>query len=116
MSTIGSETDAGSQGNGALSAKRLDPNGDSMTEDRDDVLNPVDLLDAFREEAGLSHGELWLRYFELGGMSSGFDVGAFLYGVRAPTDHDHDVIALALNERFAELGSAPPVPYMTVRI
>jgi hypothetical protein len=35
--------------------------------------------------------------------------------VLAPTDHDHDVIALALNERFAELGSDQPVPYMTVR-
>jgi len=115
MSTIGSEMDAESQGDGALSAKSLDPNGDSMTEDRHDVLDPVDLLDAFREQAGLSHGELWLRYFELGGMSSGFDVGAFLYGVLAPTDHDHDVIALALNERFAELGSDQPVPYMTVR-
>ncbi len=28
------------------------------------------LLDQARQDAGLSHGELWLRYFELGGMSS----------------------------------------------
>ena len=29
----------------------------------------LDVLDGYRQEAGLSHGELWLRYFELGGMS-----------------------------------------------
>jgi hypothetical protein len=47
-------------------------------------------------------------------MSTGFDVEAFLYGVLAPSDHDHDVIAQALNERFAELGGNHPVPYVTV--
>jgi hypothetical protein len=82
-----------------------------MNEDGHDVL---DVLDAYRQEAGLSHGELWLRYFELGGMSTGFDVEAFLYGVLAPSNHDHDVIAQALNERFAELGGDHPVPYVTV--
>jgi hypothetical protein len=75
---------------------------------------PLDLLDHFRIDAALSHGELWLRYFELGGMSPGFDLEAFLYGVLAPSDHDHDIIALALNERFAELGGNHPVPYVTV--
>ena len=44
-----------------------------------------------------------LRYFELGGMSTGSELEAYLYGVRAPSTHDHDVIAHALNERFAEL-------------
>jgi hypothetical protein len=63
-----------------------------------------DVLDAFRQKAGLSHGELWLRYFDLGGMSTGFELEAFLFGVLAPSDHDHDVIAHALNERFVELG------------
>jgi hypothetical protein len=82
-----------------------------MTEDGCDAL---DALDAYRQEAGLSHAELWLRYFELGGMSTGFDVEAFLYGVLAPSDYDHDVIAQALNERFAELGGDHPVPYVTV--
>jgi hypothetical protein len=115
MTRIGSEMDAEDPEESVVSDKGLDPNGDSMTEDRFDVLDPVDVLDAFREEAGLSHGELWLRYFELGGMSTGFDLNAFLYGVLAPSDQDHDVIALALNERFAELGSVQPVPYMTVR-
>jgi hypothetical protein len=72
---------------------------------------PLDLFEAYRQEAGLSHGELWLRYFELGGMSTAFDLEAFLYGVLAPSDHDHDLIAHALNERFVELGGNHPVAY-----
>jgi hypothetical protein len=72
----------------------------------------LDELDRYRQKAGLSHGELWLRYFELGGMSTGFDLEAFLFGMLSPSDHDHDVIAHALNERFAELGGDHPVAYV----
>ena len=46
-----------------------------MTEDE---YNALDELDIFRQEAALSHAELWLRYFELGGMSTGFGLQAFL--------------------------------------
>ena len=69
------------------------------------------VLDRFRMEADLTHGELWLRYFELGGMSTGFELEAILYGALAASPHDHDVIAHALNERFVELGGNHPVPY-----
>ena len=72
---------------------------------------PIDELDRFRRKAGLSHGELWLRYFELGGMSTGFELEAFLYGLLSPSAHDHDVIAHAINERFVELGGNHPVGY-----
>ena len=71
----------------------------------------VDSLDVYRQESGLSHGELWLRYFELGGMSTGLELEAFLYGAQAPSTHEHDVIAHALNERFVELGGRHPVAY-----
>jgi hypothetical protein len=71
----------------------------------------VAVLDAFRQEAGLSRPELWLRYFELGGMSSGSELEAFLDGQQTPTDHDRDLIAHALNERFAELGGDQAVTY-----
>jgi hypothetical protein len=71
----------------------------------------LDALDVVRQEAGLSHGELWLRYFELGGMSSALELQAFLYGAMLPDDHDSDVIALALNERFKELGGTQSVAY-----
>lgn len=73
---------------------------------------PLDVLDAYRKTAGLTHGELWLRYFELGGMSTGFEVEAILCGLATPGIRDHDVIAHALNERFSELGANHPVPYL----
>jgi hypothetical protein len=71
----------------------------------------VDSLDVFRQESGLSHAQLWLRYFGLGGMSTGFELEAYLCGFVAPSPHDRDVIAHALNERFVELGAKYPVSY-----
>lgn len=73
---------------------------------------PADHFDQHRRDAGLTRGELWLRYFELGGMSSAFQMEAFLYGALTPSPHDHDVLAHALNERFVELGGNHPVPYV----
>jgi hypothetical protein len=72
---------------------------------------PPDVLDRYRRDAGLSHGDLWLRYFELGGMSNAMELEAFLYGALQPSAHDREVIAQALNERFVELGGNHPVPY-----
>jgi hypothetical protein len=72
---------------------------------------PTERLDAYRVKAGLTHGELWLRYFELGGMSSELELEAILYGVLEPSPRDHEVIALALNERFMECASEEAVPY-----
>ncbi len=68
-------------------------------------------LDRARVDAGLSHSELFLRYFELGGMSSALELEAFCYGAIHPTAHDYDVVAHALNERFSELGRNHPVAY-----
>jgi len=73
----------------------------------------VELLDGYRLTAGLSHGDLFLRYFELGGMSSALELEAFLYGALEPSAHDREVIAHALNERFVELGGNHPVPYLS---
>jgi hypothetical protein len=72
----------------------------------------TDVLDRARRDAGLSHGELWWRYFELGGMSTAVELEAFLYGALQPSVHDHDLVAHALNERFVELGGNHPVPYL----
>ncbi len=74
--------------------------------------SPVDVLDGFRLDAQLSNRELWLRYFELGGMSTGLELEAVLLGFVQPSIHDHDVIAHALNERFVEMGGNHPVPYL----
>lgn len=68
-------------------------------------------LEQGRISSGLTHGELFLRYFELGGMSSALQLEAFLYDALRPSAHDHDVVAHALNERFVEMGGNHPVPY-----
>ena len=78
-----------------------------------DPTTDPDVLDSYRQEAGLSHSELWLRYFEMGGMSTGFELEAYLSGALVPSTHDRDVIAHALNERFFELGANHPVRYVT---
>ena len=70
-----------------------------------------DGLDQARQVAKLSLHELWLRCFELGGMSSALEVEAYLFGALEPTAHEHDVLAHALNERFSELGGDHPIPY-----
>ena len=77
-----------------------------MLDARDDRLNVA------RIDAGLSVGELWLRYFGLGGMSTRVELEAHLFGALVASDHDHDLIAHALNERFVELGGNHPVPYV----
>ena len=74
-------------------------------------MSSMDVLERARREVGLTMPELWLRYFELGGMSSHLELEAVLLGALAATAHDRDVIAVALNERFAELGGDHPVPY-----
>jgi hypothetical protein len=68
-------------------------------------------LEQARIDVGLSHSELWFRYFALGGMSTALELEAYLYDALAPTEHDRDIIAVALNERHAELGGDHPVPY-----
>jgi hypothetical protein len=72
---------------------------------------PVDALDLARQDAGLSKGQLWLRYFGLGGMTPALEMDAMLHGALQPTAPDRDRIVHALNERFTELGRNHPVPY-----
>jgi hypothetical protein len=72
---------------------------------------PADALDQYRQRAGLTQADLWLRYCEVGGMSTALEVEAFLFGTLVPSDHDHDLVAQALNDRFVELGGNHPVPY-----
>ena len=75
------------------------------------MTEPRSTLERARIEVGLSHSELWFRYFELGGMSTALEVEAYLYDALTPTDHDRDMVATALNERFAELGGDHPIAY-----
>lgn len=68
-------------------------------------------LEGARVELGLSHDDLWIRYFALGGMRKELDVEAYVSGVLIPSPHERHVIATALNERFAELGRDQPIGY-----
>jgi len=70
-----------------------------------------DVIEEVRLDLGLSHGELWLRYFELGGMSNALTAEGICYGALVPSSIDHDTLAHALNERCVELGGNHPVPY-----
>ncbi|MDQ3107328.1 MAG: hypothetical protein M3Q68_05930 [Actinomycetota bacterium] len=74
-------------------------------------MTPLDPLEAARGELGLSIPDLWLRYFALGGMSTALEVEAILYTALVAPDHDRDLLAVALNERFTELGGDHPVAY-----
>ena len=71
----------------------------------------IDVLEEARQELGLSVADLWFRYFALGGMSMALEVEAILHGALVGTTHDRDTLAVALNERFAELGRDHPIPY-----
>ena len=44
-------------------------------------------------------------------MSTELEVEAFLYQALIPSEVDHDTLAVALNERFSELGGDHPLPY-----
>ena len=69
------------------------------------------VLETARRDLEMSHDELWYRYFALGGMATAVEVEAYLFGALIPTSHDRDILAVALNERFAELGRDHPVRY-----
>jgi len=71
----------------------------------------VDILEEARRELSMSIEELWLRYFALGGMSTALEVEAILFGALVAIAHDRDVLSVALNERYAELGADHPLPY-----
>ena len=69
------------------------------------------MLDRARQGAKLSVSDLWLRYFELGGMGTALELEAYLCGALMPSPHEYDVLAHTLNERFFEIGGTYPIPY-----
>jgi hypothetical protein len=75
------------------------------------VEHVVDPLEQARRGLQMSMSELWWRYFSIGGMSTELEVEAILYQALVPTLNDRDFLAVALNERFQELGGDHPIPY-----
>ncbi len=70
-----------------------------------------DVLERARQEVGLSVSELWVRYFAVGGMAAPLEMEAILFGALVGSARDRDLLAVALNERFRELGGDHPIPY-----
>jgi hypothetical protein len=73
-----------------------------------EVLDP---LEEARRTLEMSVSDLWWRYFAVGGMGSELEVEAILFGALVPSDSVRDHLAVALNERFFELGRDHPLPY-----
>lgn len=73
--------------------------------------NQIDLLERARKGLGLSVSDLWWRYFAIGGMSTELEIEAIMYRALVPSRPDCDLLAVALNERFSELGGDHPLPY-----
>ncbi len=75
------------------------------------MTDSIDLLEQARRDLGLSVADLWLRYFALGGMNAALELEALLFGALISDAHNRDIVAVALNERFFELGRDHPVGY-----
>ncbi len=60
------------------------------------------LHDAY-DAAKLTIGELWLRYFALGGEASAMEIDAYLNGAVTMCAFQHDMLAHPINERLDEI-------------
>ena len=75
-----------------------------------EAINP---LEEARRKLNLSVSDIWLRYFAVGGMGTELEIEAVLYGALLASEADRDLLSIALNERFSELGGDHPMPYST---
>jgi hypothetical protein len=55
--------------------------------------------------------ELWLAYFALGGNAGRYELEAYLSGLMPLAAHEHNVLALAINERLAQIPPSPWAPF-----
>jgi hypothetical protein len=68
-------------------------------------------LDAARQVLGADLLALWVAYFALGGTATPREIEAYLSGEGTLDPVQHDVLAHAINERYAEAGMDHPAPY-----
>ncbi|WP_104092097.1 hypothetical protein [Arthrobacter sp. GMC3] len=61
--------------------------------------------------AQLTVGELWLKYFALGGSAGQFEVEAYLCEAHAFPVLERDLLAQALNEQFMALTLDIRIPF-----
>jgi hypothetical protein len=72
----------------------------------------LDLTELCRQHTDLSLEDLWLRCFALGSTNTLLQLEAFLHGALRPTPHEFNLMAVAVNEHFADLGVDQFVPYI----
>jgi len=61
--------------------------------------------------AKLTVGELWLKYFALGGSAGRFEIEAYLSSAHLLPPLERDLVAQAVNEHFMDLSVDVRVPY-----
>lgn len=59
----------------------------------------------------LSVGELWLKYFSIGGSAGQFELEAYLFAAHTLPVLERDLVAQTLNEHFMDLSLDIRVPY-----
>jgi hypothetical protein len=59
----------------------------------------------------LELSQLWAAYLGIGGSLTATELTEALYGQRALSEHEHDVVAQALNDYFVSRGQDHPVAY-----
>lgn len=68
-------------------------------------------LAAGMTRSGMSFYDLWLRQISVGGDAGVVEVEAYVLGLLSIDDHQHDVLAQAINEHFVDEGGDHPVGY-----
>lgn len=70
------------------------------------------LLRKALHRSGLRHGELWLRYFSIGGAVGEYEVDAYIQSLFSLPPSQRDLLAHAANELIDELPPLPRAPYL----
>jgi hypothetical protein len=73
-------------------------------------------FDVARRRADWTVEQLWIHYLALGGTLLVFDLEAYLCGLAPLPAGQQDVMAVALNERLADLHEVARLPYLTVQL
>lgn len=69
------------------------------------------LLGVALGRAGLTTGELWARYFSIGGSAGEYEAEAYLHGLRSLPALQRDLLAHAANELIDEIPPLPRAPF-----
>ncbi len=72
----------------------------------------LELAESCRQHTSLSLKELWICCLALGSTNTLLQLEAFLHGALRPTPHEYNLMAVAVNEHFADVGLDQFVPYV----